>query len=578
MKKISLAVALALIMQIIFLQSPAAAESTEHNEQSEVENTKEALEDEYNEFGIKIGTEVYGIDISKFSEEELQYVPEAWRDGVFDDSHPEAEEEPAATLNASYPDVNNYIKNMKPVNIDYNHINHLPKFPYRSGYGAVEGVVAHETANDKSTINGEINYMKGNYKRAFVHAFIDHNHIIETHPTDYGAWGAGPIANDRFVHVELVRVHSFDQFARSINNYAYYIAKVLFDYNLGVTDAENTGKGTLWSHKAVSTHLGGTNHVDPHGYFARYGYKWNDFVNLVTSKYNEMSVQRISGHSRYDTAVAISQDGWKTANSVVVARGDDYADALAGVTLAKKYNSPLLLTQSNQFTDVTKKEIQRLKATNIYILGGELAVSKSVENEMRKLVPKVKRIGGGSRIDTAVAIAKEVNSGVRKAVIVDGYDFPDALSVASYASQQGMPILLTQNNKLPEQTKQALKDLKITNTLAIGGNLAISDNVFKQLPNPVRISGQDRYETAVKIAEYFNLKNKHYYITTGLEFPDALSSAALAAKEGKGLLLVGKIIPKPVDTFITKNKISDFTIVGGTTVIPTILQQTLSRY
>ncbi|QGS69553.1 hypothetical protein CV093_18580 [Oceanobacillus sp. 143] len=206
--------------------------------------------------------------------------------------------------------------------------------------------------------------------------------------------GAGRHANKRFVHVELVRVDNFDQFARSINNYASYIAKVLLDYNLGVTDAENTGKGTLWSHRAVSEHLGGTNHVDPHGYFARYGYKWDDFVKLVTSKYNEMGVPRISGHSRYDTAVEISKDGWKTANSVVVARGDDYADALAGVTLAKKYNSPLLLTQSNKFTDVTKKEIQRLKATNIYILGGELAVSKSIENEMRKLVPRVKRISG----------------------------------------------------------------------------------------------------------------------------------------------------------------------------------------
>ncbi|QGS69552.1 hypothetical protein CV093_18575 [Oceanobacillus sp. 143] len=141
-----------------------------------------------------------------------------------------------------------------------------------------------------------------------------------------------------------------------------------------------------------------------------------------------------------------------------------------------------------------------------------------------------------------------------------------------------MPILLTQNNKLPKQTKQALKDLRISSTLAIGGNLAINDNVFKQLPNSVRIAGQNRYETAVKIADYFNVKNKHYYITTGLEFPDALSSAALAAKEGTGILLVGTSIPKPVQTFIMKNNISDFTIVGGTSIIPARVQQALSRY
>jgi internalin B len=91
-----------------------------------------------------------------------------------------------------------------------------------------------------------------------------------------------------FVHVELVRTDNFDEFARSINNYADYIANILYDYNLGVSSAEETGKGSLWSHKAVSNHLGGTTHVDPHGYFARYGYNWHQFVSLVRQKHNAL--------------------------------------------------------------------------------------------------------------------------------------------------------------------------------------------------------------------------------------------------------------------------------------------------
>src|SRR5699024_8660188 len=102
---------------------------------------------------------------------------------------------------------------------------HLTKFNYRNGYGKPEGVVAHETANNNSTITGEISYMSRNHKNAFVHAFIDNSRIIEVHPTNYGAWGAGRFANERFVNVELVRVHSFDAFAQSINNYAQYIAE-----------------------------------------------------------------------------------------------------------------------------------------------------------------------------------------------------------------------------------------------------------------------------------------------------------------------------------------------------------------
>ncbi|MGG1400953.1 GW dipeptide domain-containing protein [Bacillus salipaludis] len=192
---------------------------------------------------------------------------------------------------AKYPDVNDYIKTKKltPVKFEYQHISKFPDFNYRNGYAMVEGVVAHETANSHSTIYGEIAYMSKHYNNAFVHAFVDGSHVIEIQSPDYGAWGAGPYANKRFVHVELVRVHSFDQFARSINNYANYLAFLLFEYNLGVTSAEKTGKGTLWSHNAVSKFLGGTDHGDPHGYFSQWGYNWNDFVKLVTQKYNTLN-------------------------------------------------------------------------------------------------------------------------------------------------------------------------------------------------------------------------------------------------------------------------------------------------
>lgn len=274
-------------------------EKTIENEKEENVSQSEEETGEYNEFGVKTGTEVYGEDISELTEEELQYIPEAWRDGKFESEHSD-EPENNARLFANYPDVNKYIEsnNLSAPNFEFNHINHLTKFNYRNGNGKVEGVVAHETANNNSVITGEISHMSNNHKNAFVHAFIDGSRIIEVHPTDYAAWGAGRFANERFIHVELVRVHSFDQFARSINNYSEYIAAMLYKYNLGVTSAENTGKGTLWSHDAVSRFLGGTNHVDPHGYFAQWGYNWNDFVKLVNKKYDELAAVKISNTSK----------------------------------------------------------------------------------------------------------------------------------------------------------------------------------------------------------------------------------------------------------------------------------------
>lgn len=49
---------------------------------------------------------------------------------------------------------------------------------------------------------------------------------------------------------------------------------------------------------------------------------------------------RISGDDRYQTAVAVSQTGWQTSDYAVLARGDDYADALCAGPLAYKYDGP----------------------------------------------------------------------------------------------------------------------------------------------------------------------------------------------------------------------------------------------
>ncbi|TWT27699.1 N-acetylmuramoyl-L-alanine amidase family protein [Planomicrobium sp. CPCC 101110] len=293
MKKLIILMTLFLLCNSLFPAQFLAADTEKDTTQESASS-----DDEYNEFGIKKGTMVHGEDISELSEEELQYIPEGWRDGVVEDVHGHAEgeheeEAPEGAMSraATYPNVNDYIvsKKFTTAKIEYDYKSVFPKMNYRSGYAKVEGVVAHETANDSSTITGEISYMTRNYQNAFVHAFVDHQRIIEIHPTGYSVWGAGRYGNQRFAQVELVRVHTFDNFARSIDNYASYIASVLYKYKLGVSSAETKGSGTLWSHAAISKFLGGTNHSDPHGYFAKYGYNWSEFTELVTAKYKKLA-------------------------------------------------------------------------------------------------------------------------------------------------------------------------------------------------------------------------------------------------------------------------------------------------
>lgn len=282
-------------------------------------------------------------------------------------------------------------------------------------------------------------------------------------------------------------------------------------------------------------------------------------------------LDRLRGDNRFETAVAISQAGWDTSDVVVLARSDDHADALAGVPLAKKYDAPLLLTRTEYLPEETMEEILRLEAKTVYVLGGTLAISDSVVDELSAEGIDVVRINGGSREETAVEIAKEVvkDQAVDTAIIVQRGDFPDALSVAAHAAAEGLPILLTPTNYLHEGTEAALEELEITNTLVIGGTLAISDEVLEQLPNPERISfpGGTRYDTSIAVAEHFDIDTDTYFIATGEEFVDALAGAALAAKEQTGVLLVKDEVTDSLANFITEKQLTSLTIFGGTLAV-----------
>ncbi|MDG0843299.1 GW dipeptide domain-containing protein, partial [Staphylococcus equorum] len=285
--------------------------------------------------------------------------------------------------------LNNYIRNnnFQAPNYEQDIASYLPQYSYR--YGKPEGIVLHETANDNSTITGEINYMKNNYNSAFVHAYIDGDRIIETANTDYLAWGAGPAANDRFIHVELVHTHDYDSFARSINNYADYAATNLQYYGLSPDSAEYDGQGTVWTHQAVSTFLGGSNHTDPHGYLASYNYSYDELYDLIYEKYliktgqaapwGETSSGSTSGTDEStdtggsnNTGGSGSTGGSSNAGTVTPPKtGSLTVEANNGVGRINTTNDGLYTTVYDQQGKKTDRTNQTLKVTKSAKIGNE---------------------------------------------------------------------------------------------------------------------------------------------------------------------------------------------------------------
>ncbi|WP_211654847.1 Ig-like domain-containing protein [Planococcus alpniumensis] len=268
---------------------------------------------------------------------------------------------------------------------------------------------------------------------------------------------------------------------------------------------------------------------------------------------------RISGTDRYTTAIAISKEGWKTANTVILATAGDFPDALAGGPLAYQENAPILLTRTKALNVETKEEIERLGAKKVIILGSKGAVSAEAETELKKMGLVTERLGGKTRFETAALIAGKMDSD--QAVIANGLNFPDVLSVSSYAAKNGVPILLTRTDRLPDETKAALDG--ISSTYVIGSTGVVSKAVSDSLPKPTRFGGKDRYETGYEVATKLKLGTDKAYIATGSNFPDALAGSVLAAKNNAPILLVR---PQQIPEATNKQLASydGFSIFGGT--------------
>lgn len=275
----------------------------------------------------------------------------------------------------------------------------------------------------------------------------------------------------------------------------------------------------------------------------------------ATAAEHEVAVDRLAGSGRIETAIAISADAFSTAEIVVLARADDYADALTGATVAAKVGGPLLLTPSDALPQVVLDELVRLDAQEVYILGGEAAVSSGVEGSLQNAGLTTHRLAGSNRFATAAAVARWVSDGsASTAFVVEGVDadptrgWPDALSAAWYAAQQDAVLVLVDTDTVPASSESLLEELGVTNVVIVGGEAAVSSSVADELSTLVgedgsvrRISGASRYETSALVYDEAVMNGASAevrYVVTGRSFADALGAGAAAAALNQTLLLV----------------------------------------
>ncbi len=298
-------------------------------------------------------------------------------------------------------------------------------------------------------------------------------------------------------------------------------------------------------------------------------------LEFTTSTKNPYPIQ-IYGTDGIGTSIAISEQEFPSAGAascVVLARDDFFSDALAGGPLAASCGGPLLLTegapQSATLDPRTQTEIERVLAPGgtVYILGGALALSPSIDGTLSDLGYHVVRLAGNDEYATAVDVAEALGnpSTIFEAT---GLSFYDALSAVPAAIKEHAAILLTDGPEQSPETAAYLAahpgDVRDT----VGGPLAAGGAD----PSATNISGPTLFDTSAAVANTFFAGASTFGAATAANFQDALAGGVFMATGGRSgplLLVAGPPLAPSIVAYL--NGLSTGTqgyVFGGPLALP----------
>ncbi|MGX9757461.1 cell wall-binding repeat-containing protein [Clostridioides difficile] len=335
--------------------------------------------------------------------------------------------------------------------------------------------------------------------------------------------------------------------------------------------------------------------------------------------YQKNSWLKVNGKMYYFDASGVMQTGWKTINNNKYYLGNDGVRVSGWKVIDGKtyyFNSDGVMQTGWQEKDGKKyylgtdglavvgwQEIdgnkyyfdktgvmqtgwQQLEGKSYYLDkdGKMLTGTQKIDgkdytfNEDGTINPTWNTIIGANRFDTAKEISSVGNwkaSGSDTVVLVNGNAIADGITATPLASSYNSTILLTNTDKLAAQTIEEMNSLAPKTVILIGGENAISSKLEQEIKTTFnvetkRISGQDRYQTAIKIAEELGNREeiKTAYMVSGSGEADALSVASKAGEEKQPIILVKKDgITEESYTWLTERKLENAYFIGGPNAI-----------
>ncbi|HBG5346720.1 TPA: cell wall-binding protein Cwp22 [Clostridioides difficile] len=335
--------------------------------------------------------------------------------------------------------------------------------------------------------------------------------------------------------------------------------------------------------------------------------------------YQKNSWLTVSGKMYYFDASGVMQTGWKTINNKKYYLGTDGVrvsgwKVIDGKTYyfnsdgvmqtgwqeknGKKYylgTDGLSVTgwqeiDGNKYyfdkTGVMQTGWQQIEGKSYYLDkdGKMLTDTQKIDgkdytfNEDGTINPTWDTIIGANRFDTAKKISSVGNWNADSSdtvILVNGNAIADGITATPLASSYDSTILLTNTDNLPAETLEEIKLLAPKTVILIGGENAISSKLEQEIKTTFntetkRIAGQDRYQTATRIAEELGNREeiKTAYMVSGNGEADALSVASKAGEEKQPIILVNKDgITEESYKWLTERKLENAYFIGGPSAI-----------
>lgn len=301
-----------------------------------------------------------------------------------------------------------------------------------------------------------------------------------------------------------------------------------------------------------------------------------------SSFYIKSKWERLLAQSALGTMRAIVYKRFDSScDAAIVTTIDGHWDALTANGLAGLENCPVLMTAGDSLSGETSEILNYLSPSKVYVLGGTLSISESVEESIRNMpsVGSVRRISGNNARDTAVEayrVGKTIGQWGNTALVATSETFQDALSASPYAYNKNAPIFLTNSEGvLDASSVSSIKLGKFTRVILCGGEVSISPWVETQLTGIpcTRLSGANCYGTSLAVANWClsqGMSANQLAAATGEDYHDAVCGAAFCGKNSSVLILVSDNDSSTISGFVRPQRawISRGYILGGEASVP----------